>query len=112
MVVNVSIKVATWNMTKKNIEEEILEEFKNEIYGEDDALFDRNGNNVSQQVENIIKQALSRHRQHILEEILKFVKERKQTLDVGFRVPGEKYKGLYDWEDLINYLTKLKDEDY
>ena len=96
-------------MTKKNIEEGILCEWEQKLRQHNDA----DGiNDWDNELPKWLKQALSRHRQHILEEILKFVKERKQTLDVGFRVPGEKYKGLYDWEDLINYLTKLKDEDY
>ena len=38
-------------MTKKTHN---LDDFRNEIYGEDDALFDGAGTNVSRQVENAI----------------------------------------------------------
>ena len=34
--------------------EDIIKEFRDDIYGEDDALFDRAGNNISTQVENWI----------------------------------------------------------
>lgn len=37
---------------------DVLKEFRDEIYGENDALFDREGNNVSRQVENIFIQKL------------------------------------------------------
>lgn len=38
----------------KELEKKILEEFRNKIYGKEDALFDRVGNNVSRQVENYL----------------------------------------------------------
>lgn len=96
-------------MTKKNIEEEILGEYWDKKERNNWGFHD---NFISKTFEEWLEETLFYHRKAILDDILKFVKERKQTLDVGFRVPGEKYKGLYDWEDLINYLTKLKDEDY
>jgi hypothetical protein len=43
--------------------EEMLEEFRDEIYGDDDALFDREGNNVSRQVENWLSKRIDRVRQ-------------------------------------------------
>ena len=59
----------------KNLEElrgELIEKFKNEIYGENDALFDRNGNNVSHQVEYFLNSTITR----IAEETLEAVEER------------------------------------
>ena len=55
--------------------EEKLKEFRDEIYGENDALFDRKGNNVSQQVENFILQALQEQEERIKQEILQIVIE-------------------------------------
>ena len=46
-------------------------QFRDEIYGKDDALFDRNGNNVSQQVENSIQDLLDKQREEIKEKIEK-----------------------------------------
>ena len=40
--------------------EKILEEFENEFYKRDDALFDRQGNNISFQVENFLKSSLEK----------------------------------------------------
>jgi hypothetical protein len=52
-----------------NYIEEKLKEFRDEIYGENDALFDRKGNNVSQQVENFILQALQEQEERIIKKI-------------------------------------------
>jgi len=41
--------------------EDIIKEFRDDIYGEDDALFDRAGNNISTQVENWIISKLETH---------------------------------------------------
>lgn len=54
-----------------NYIEEKLKEFRDEIYGENDALFDRKGNNVSQQVENFILQALQEQEERIKQEMKK-----------------------------------------
>jgi len=61
-------------MTQK-IEEAIIE-FRNNIYGEEDALFDRAGNNVSRQVENWLQSKLSQFYQAGREE-----GERLQRMD-------------------------------
>lgn len=48
-------------MKKQSIPQEVeekLKEFRDEIYGESDALFDRAGNNISTQVESWLTQAL------------------------------------------------------
>ena len=55
--------------------EEKLKEFRDEVYGENDALFNRKGNNVSQQVENFILQALQEQEERIKQEILQIVIE-------------------------------------
>lgn len=52
-----------------NYIEEKLKEFRDEVYGENDALFDRKGNNVSQQVENFILQALQEQEERIKQEV-------------------------------------------
>jgi len=49
--------------------DEILKEFRNKIYGKDDALFDRSGNNVSQQVENVLIELLSKAVAQALDEV-------------------------------------------
>lgn len=60
----------------------ILEEFRNKIYGKEDALFDRSGNNVSLQVENFLKKALQQKERECqskikeLEREIKFLEER------------------------------------
>jgi len=43
----------------KTIKLQIFKKFQNKIYGKDDALFDRKGNNVSRQVENVIDEIIS-----------------------------------------------------
>lgn len=46
--------------------QETIEEFRDEFYKEDDALFDRAGNNVSRQLENFLISALSQQQELIL----------------------------------------------
>ena len=55
-------------MKEEKTIEKILEQFRDEIYGKDDALFDKESNNVSRQVENFLYQALSQQKQEIAEE--------------------------------------------
>ena len=64
---------------KTNYIDEILEEFRNKIYREEDALFDRRGNNVSLEVENFIKQKLIETQQKTKQEIIEKIE--------GFKIP-------------------------
>lgn len=47
------------------------ERFVNDIYGEDDALFDRAGNNVSAQVENLVDSLLQNQLKRIEGKVTK-----------------------------------------
>ena len=68
-----------------------LDEFRKNIYGDSDALFDRSGNNVSTQVENEFIEALTDYRNNIVDMLA----ENKQD-----------YK-LYDG-DIITAITMPK----
>ena len=68
-----------------------LDEFRKNIYGDSDALFDRGGNNVSTQVENEFIEALTDYRNNIVDMLA----ENKQD-----------YK-LYDG-DIITAITMPK----
>ncbi len=65
------------------------EKFSKQIYGEDDALFDRAGNNVSQQVENCVQSLIDasykRGKMEVLESLKIATKEAILSLnDEGF----------------------------
>lgn len=54
---------------KDKLKKEILENFRNEIYREDDALFDKSGNNISRQIENFLDHTIDRVREEEREKI-------------------------------------------
>ncbi len=68
-------------MPTKLTVESVIAEFRNDIYGDSDALFDRSGNNVSTQVENWLKEKLTtlqtQHREEVesLKGEIEFLKE-------------------------------------
>ena len=66
-------------MTKniKQIKKEMLEEFRNNTYGKNDALFDRSGNNVSRQVEDFLLQLIDTTIKQTLEGVEKNLKRYK-----------------------------------
>jgi AAA+ ATPase superfamily predicted ATPase len=69
----------------------ILEEFRGTIYGADDALFDREGNNVSRQVENFILKALEKQKSEILKEI------EEMPYEKAFDLKSDEWKTGKDW---------------
>ncbi len=70
-----------------------LDAFRKNIYGDNDALFDRNGNNVSTQVENEFVGALTDYHNHIVEKIVKDVDMTDQQLqDIISLLQDTKYE--------------------
>ena len=83
--------------------ETLLKEFRNEFYKKDDALFDRAGNNVSQQVEDFIAKKLQQAEQ----EIKRMKKKTRE--DFYFDIETENRDFIYDYAEKLGYNQAIDD---
>ena len=83
------------NTNKIDTIQKEIERFRDDIYKDNDALFDRNGNNVSRQVENWIKNSLTKIHKQTRKEVIEALRDEENHTDGANKVPCMKYE--YHW---------------